>query len=476
MSIYQEALQLKHVNRTDQMLSPHLAIFITWRTTALHHGMANLDSLPVELVFKIASFLCPGRELGAFARINPNIYKTILPLIYNHINIELQRINGTWNPKMELLLRSLRARPALAKYIIHVDLRTFTTCHTSDEESKNTNLQVRELLRPLSNLRSLGLEAAGPGHFRYNLTDSVDHTLDTLEYVRLNNPVMKYEDVCVFLQQPNIQNFQVATMDYCTLSPDLLDSTLFGTTSLSRLESTVIHISQDILVEILRLPKCVRHLVIKTPGSQNPSYGFSGLDFAGRVNMATPLSPSRIGVSIQAVRNTLISLRILEDSCTSWPGHDGTRLDLTSFTALQTLSVPSHLLFPGKSPNHPSRNGLYKLLGPSIREIHITFDYDHYLLYNGDEDWKAFHNRGEDVDEARYEWMVELAEHKANATSDLIWIKIREQWNRGCKTPQVLCPWRMPSRCRELFESRGIDVDVWMRRPRDWKAMVRLVD
>ena len=432
--------------------------------------MATLERLPAEILYNIATFLSYSlKDLSHLAMVNSAFYQTVSPLVYRSIDLELRRVDDTWNPKCELLIRSMSERLQLAKYINHIGLRTFKL---HDEETTKVNAHANNLLRPLRNLHSLELEAKGPLHFRYAFTGAVNGAFSTLERVRLSNRDMEYDDVCIFLHLKNIRKVKVEALDYRTLRPGLIDATLFGTTSLLGLEITTVHLPEEVLTEIVRLPKSLSSLSIKTPGLQKPSYTFGGLDFANKAKMARLLSPSKITNAIQPVQTTLTSLYISENSHTSWPNHDRTRLDLSSFTALQLLSVPSHLIFPQKLPRPPSRNGLYRLLPPSLHELSITFEYDHCVLYNGDQSWKAFHNRGEDVDEERYAWLLEIAEYKENATPGLKKIAMWEKWKHGCRTPQVSFPWCLPKEVRKLFDKNKIDLDVWMRRPRNWKTKI----
>ena len=434
--------------------------------------MASLESLPAELLRKIASSLCSEKHLSQLAKANRYFYQAVLPLIYRHVDLALRERDGSWNPKCELLLRSIRARPELANHINHVVLSMFGTYATKDEDKITVNVLAKNLLCALRNLRSLRLDAGGPAGCRLNLTGAVDGAFSMLERVELNSPDLDYEDVCAFLHQPNIRILRVRFLDYRTLRPDLIDTTISGTTSLSELHITAVHVPENILSEILRLPRKLHTLTIQIPGLRKPSYAFGRLNFAVPPVMESPLSPSKVTESIQPAQATLVSLKIFEDAHTRWRSHDGTRLNLASFTALQVLKIPSHLVFPKKLPSPPSRNGLYRLLPASLLSIDITFDYDHCLLYNGDQGWKVFHNRGEDVDEERYAWLVELVVHKADATPKLMRIRMRENWKFGCRTKQAQFPWRTPQKLRDLLEEKGIESDIWMRRPSDWKKRV----
>ena len=61
----------------------------------------------------------------------------------------------------------------------------------------------------------------------------------------------------------------------------------------------------------------------------------------------------------------------LRDGSQQWFGHDGSRLDLSSFVALKYLSATASCFVAPLSLGD-SRNGLYSLLPRSLEKLHIS--------------------------------------------------------------------------------------------------------
>jgi hypothetical protein len=61
----------------------------------------------------------------------------------------------------------------------------------------------------------------------------------------------------------------------------------------------------------------------------------------------------------------------LRDGCQQWLGHDGSRLDLSSFVALKYLAATASCFVVQLSLG-VSRNGLYSLLPRSLEKLHVS--------------------------------------------------------------------------------------------------------
>ena len=95
---------------------------------------------------------------------------------------------------------------------------------------------------------------------------------------------------------------------------------------------------------------------------------------AGESNLFQPnmtLSPACTGNLLGSFKHTLVNLRLWKDWYgTAWDAHDRSRLDLSSFEMLRTLTLPSDCLIVFDFPN-PSREGLWKTLPVSLEDLKI---------------------------------------------------------------------------------------------------------
>lgn len=83
--------------------------------------------------------------------------------------------------------------------------------------------------------------------------------------------------------------------------------------------------------------------------------------------MSTPLSPFGISWALDPVKDSLEKLEQINFGC-EWPGHDGSRMDLSQMKALRSLSCPSVCFF-GPGGAFEQRSGLFKLLPSALEEL-----------------------------------------------------------------------------------------------------------
>jgi hypothetical protein len=121
------------------------------------------------------------------------------------------------------------------------------------------------------------------------------------------------------------------------------------------------NISLDALHQALIPFRSLQSLSCKMPSVRRPNSddGLSGM------------SPMAFASSLQPVAATLTELKVSGEQ--TWRIHDTTRLDLSSFNALKLLAVPHFLLFESYEA-HTSREGVYLLLPPTLRELKVFMD------------------------------------------------------------------------------------------------------
>ncbi|KAF2672280.1 hypothetical protein BT63DRAFT_422769, partial [Microthyrium microscopicum] len=120
------------------------------------------------------------------------------------------------------------------------------------------------------------------------------------------------------------------------------------------------HISLDAFHNLLKPLKSLASLTCTVPGTPGPRT---------RPAMTDVLSPRQIATSLESTTLTLKELK-LSGPLQYWPRTDGTRLNLTSFKLLKRVDVPHFLFFNSPGPS-PDRDGLYKLLPPSVEHIEV---------------------------------------------------------------------------------------------------------
>jgi hypothetical protein len=85
--------------------------------------------------------------------------------------------------------------------------------------------------------------------------------------------------------------------------------------------------------------------------------------------MSHLVSLMQIAKTLKLCKTTLKVLR-LGGASQYWSAHDQIRLDLSQFSSLAELELPSFLLFGSLGPS-PSRNGVYRLLPQSLQRLTV---------------------------------------------------------------------------------------------------------
>lgn len=116
---------------------------------------------------------------------------------------------------------------------------------------------------------------------------------------------------------------------------------------------------------LLRCPH-VEHLVCMVPGDPKEPSAFQ------RATLSK-FSGAAVSETLNPARHSLTHIE-LEGSFQSWPTHDGSLLDLSSFSRLKCVQLPSYCLFTAKGPGR-SRTGTYARLPPSLEFLKVWCNY-----------------------------------------------------------------------------------------------------
>ena len=102
------------------------------------------------------------------------------------------------------------------------------------------------------------------------------------------------------------------------------------------------HLTPSTLRPLLSIPQDVTALRCMLPGYQPP---LKKVISPSKMQMLQPLSPHSIAVAFTPLQNCLVELYLTGGVRTHWPGHDGSRLDLSGFAKLEVLAVPASCFF-----------------------------------------------------------------------------------------------------------------------------------
>lgn len=268
-------------------------------------------------------------------------------------------LDGT-SEKYGLFLRSIKENLHLGAKVHDLNLTW------NDYLIKSGNPQ--ELLVHLPNLRRLSIKVMQS----YRLQSKFYLPPPSCSFyemdIHLESPI--HTDVCdlllvdgihhlkITIPRPNILPFVPAHKPHQAKIAPLQSFTVIGRTKISPYS----------LRNLLQYPTSLSHLSIPLPGGENFIH-------AGRTTVAfmnDPLSPG--GDIARALAPAAFSLRSLEihGHAQDFPGHDGTRLPLRGFTALQSAKLSSLLFFPPPEHVNTDPTGLYELLPPAIEEITVS--------------------------------------------------------------------------------------------------------
>ncbi|KAG4440031.1 hypothetical protein IFR05_004481 [Cadophora sp. M221] len=153
-----------------------------------------------------------------------------------------------------------------------------------------------------------------------------------------------------------------------------------------------------------------------------------------------------------------------------WQGHDGSRLDLSSFVKLKVLNIAALCIF-APLPLRIPREGLYKLLPYSLERLAVKFCYEVGIFYStipgvGQVEQQGLAKfRSEDLDKSSYRWILELAIFKDSSFPRLdsvyLYEAVRERYALFASED-----WDPPLVIDYAFDEADIELDVYVRVPR----------
>ncbi|KAK0122203.1 hypothetical protein ONS95_010460 [Cadophora gregata] len=365
--------------------------------------------------------------------------------------------------RLSLLQRSIDEDPSYGHGVRSATLQRDNRRGSVDETETREAIETFLLSTPA--IRDLHLnEFYMPGVARFVLSTSL--TLwTTLRKLKLADPQMNFTELVDLLSRHQFRHLEAAHLNIMeVLEPPRETHPQSGLTYLdlrkSRIEDYVLGIILRRLPAVhtirYRLPRSVERQATATAAQMNANH----LIFPNRVELAllkASKTLTRLDLSILYRRGRLVP--------------DPARIDLSGMTALKELKISALYFFlvlnggRGVLTDHPSRNGLYKLLPQSLEALQMHFPNETEIFYpnpgQGSPERDRFVNG--DMDASSYEWILELA----TFLPSLRYIFMNEtHYNPGRPMNFDLEKWDAPGPIKILFEEAGIDVDIRVRVPR----------
>lgn len=215
---------------------------------------------------------------------------------------------------------------------------------------------------------------------------------------------------------------------------------------------SIIRLHMDVFVKLLQFTNSLKYLAcsIPVPGPLEPVQSTNPRTRAEPVRIPYVLSPQSFMPALCCLSQTLTSLCI-HSTGQLWDKYDGTRLDFSNFPILKELKASPLCFFSPRSCGF-SRDGLYKLLPPSLEHLNVSLYINHYfktgnltglqlffgydigIFYslngrvNGMEVEKVgrAHFVAGELEEWEYRWISELAIYKEERLPSLVSVHLRE--------------------------------------------------
>lgn len=341
-------------------------------------SMPRLLDLSNEIIDRILSYIADDESsLCSLATTNRRLSELSQRLLYRHLAVsvispELSRINS-----YACLLRTLAHSPKLGKQVLSVKLHWAARMNGEGYIPDMANRRANNLLTRLPNIK--GLEIAHRNHRYEPFTADFLHEnpVSKLQKVTHVDIQMTVSEIAQYFKVPSLEEIRVGgiKLSQVTLSSTYVNIALDEgrhTSSLNILDlGSSHHLPPSTLRSLLSIPRSVRALLCTFPGYQPSLPKFNNIC---KIKMLQPLSPHSTAAALTPLQYCLVELYLTSGARTYWPGHDGSRLDLSMFTKLEIMEVPASCYFSvGEGAWHERRN-MWRLLPGSLRKLKVRKD------------------------------------------------------------------------------------------------------
>lgn len=234
---------------------------------------------------------------------------------------------------------------------------------------KDPNTRANELLRELPNIKSLVIDWDDRNcPFTPDYLQHVDHSrLGDITFLGFKTPL---NAICDYLSLKSLSSFRVESLDpgsKLTRKRIHAQQAEHDDACLSSMDLGNAHLPYAELRNLLERASTIATLGCVTPGLEElkDSMPFRSL----HTTMASYLSPASTALAFSPLQTCLVELNFYDGPITHWPGHDGTRMDMSQFTCLKRLVVPATCFF--NIFHSIQRRHIRALLPSSLKELDV---------------------------------------------------------------------------------------------------------
>ncbi|MCJ1280279.1 hypothetical protein MMC21_008106 [Puttea exsequens] len=449
--------------------------------------MAMLLNLPDEVLDDILGMLkndknewesrvkCDKQSLSRLARTCRRLNILASRVLMREIEINVvtkSKKRGDYRDGYEydMLMYAFKSNSNLASFVrtVYLDWEGPRESNAELPESDEglANQKTNDLLALLSNMESLWIKTK-PDCWTFTPEFLEQNPAPRLRKLRVPWFGVSVNDMFTYMTIPTLRNFG---LDYPTrgdgLRPELMDQDRSGITGLE-LDWLYLgnnHLPFSEMAALLRLCSSIKTLLCTLPGSE---------DTESR-NMKTALSPASMASLLVPFSETLVELNLFHGRKTTWPGHDGSRLDMSKFEVMRRLEVPASCFFDATTLRD-DRRGVWKLLPPRLVLLEVCVELHEYFVYTPEEldtvypdgqyDAKALPHISQ-----RYFWLQEIAERKHNDFPYLSVIKVEEKrfHTTGARVRHhnTLSLWEKPASLQSACIEGDLEMELTIRKPK----------
>ncbi|CZR65780.1 uncharacterized protein PAC_15680 [Phialocephala subalpina] len=263
--------------------------------------------------------------------------------------------------KYQLLKRMLNENPTYGLGVRSLNIQASKTTQES------TRTQVFEFLQKLPNLTTLfALDPKFSVRLASLILSPELQFRTSLQKLLLGDRDLTSRELLDITRLPHLQHLVVRLMTDLDDHKEDEQPPIQSSNSLQHLKFRGCQIRSQTLSKILSSANSLQTLSCTAPlhGTITKSM------LAGEISIAAKFSPEKILRCLMLVSRTLVNLG-MHTNGQEWAGHDETRLNLSEFTALRSISASAEIFLPPLLLGI-SRDGLYRLLPPSLRNLKVS--------------------------------------------------------------------------------------------------------
>lgn len=326
----------------------------------------SLLALPDEILVMTLFLISKDKgQLYRTALVNRRFALLIRPILPRSIYFGLDYKRESGLERCQQYLRSCSERPELGNETRNVNVvwhktpsRVFGCRNDID-----TAALLDGLITKWSNARRLRIYCPQRSG-RVSLPSLCLNPFPELHHLHLNLPPLSITQVLHFLNLPKLRSIEIDRISDSHLATDSRHQRHI-TACVERFHSAGEPLHPVTLQNIVASAQStLTSLHCKMPGRTRSRY-----NFIDEMHMLDTFSPALLKEILRPLRDTLTNLRLDTDSM-MWPSHDQSKLELTDFISLKTVTLSSRFLFEEGLAGW-LRTGVWRLLPVSIEKLAV---------------------------------------------------------------------------------------------------------